>query len=260
MLRARLLGTRLVAAARVHNGTALGKAVGLGAAVAAAGGAGVALCRSAGDSSVELADDMSGALLFRGSLLSLPRLYGEVAVRLWRDVAAVVPIVWDYRQTIVESERLREGRPPSAELEVEVTRLWQETHQRSADRLLRLCRENRGIYIKFGQHVAQLEYLLPAEFVKTMGATLRDAPVTPIEQVREVFQEEFGVALDDVFEHFEPAPIASASLAQVRARARRAAPPALDRARAPRRCTAPRSRVVGAWRSRCSTRDCARAA
>lgn len=34
-------------------------------------------------------------------------------------------------------------------------------HKRSADRILDLCRRNGGVFIKVGQHVASLQYLLP---------------------------------------------------------------------------------------------------
>lgn len=42
------------------------------------------------------------------------------------------------------------GSPDDKELALEAC------HQRSADRLVELCFKNRGVYIKIGQHVAQL--------------------------------------------------------------------------------------------------------
>jgi predicted unusual protein kinase regulating ubiquinone biosynthesis (AarF/ABC1/UbiB family) len=32
---------------------------------------------------------------------------------------------------------------------------------RSADRLLRLFQQNKGIYVKAGQHISSLDYILP---------------------------------------------------------------------------------------------------
>ena len=36
-------------------------------------------------------------------------------------------------------------------------------HQRTADLLYNMCCENRGTYIKVGQHVGAMEYLLPPQ-------------------------------------------------------------------------------------------------
>merc|ERR1712127_979560 len=38
-------------------------------------------------------------------------------------------------------------------------------HMAAARKLLRLCRENGGVYIKIGQHLANLDYLIPAEYI-----------------------------------------------------------------------------------------------
>jgi aarF domain-containing kinase len=57
-------------------------------------------------------------------------------------------------------------------------------HQRGADRLLQLCFKNGGIYTKLGQHVGQLDHLLPEEYVVTMRNNLLNrCPVTPYEDV-----------------------------------------------------------------------------
>jgi aarF domain-containing kinase len=59
-----------------------------------------------------------------------------------------------------------------------------ECHQRGADRLLQLCFKNGGIYTKLGQHVGQLDHLLPEEYVVTMRNNLLNrCPVTPYEDV-----------------------------------------------------------------------------
>ena len=100
---------------------------------------------------------------------------------------------------------------PAAEMSARL----KEVHLRSATRLRDLARTNGGVYIKFGQHVAQMQFLLPDEYVAAMQPMLNQAPTSTWEEVQNVFREEFGCAPSDMFETFDPVPIASASLAQV---------------------------------------------
>ena len=88
-------------------------------------------------------------------------------------------------------------------------------HQHAATRLLHLCRRNGGVYIKIGQHLANLDYLLPNEYITTLSSLFDDTPQTSYDDVAAVIQEELGVAPNELFDHFDPQPMASASLAQV---------------------------------------------
>jgi aarF domain-containing kinase len=88
-------------------------------------------------------------------------------------------------------------------------------HRRAASRLLQLCRENGGVYIKVGQHLAQLDYLIPEEYTEVLSSLFDDTPQTDYEDVRQVVREELGKYPEDLFDNFEHSPIASASLAQV---------------------------------------------
>ena len=66
-------------------------------------------------------------------------------------------------------------------------------HQRSALRLRRMCSVNCGLFIKVGQHIGSLEYLLPSEYVNTFKVFHSSAPATPLYRLKQVIQEEFGV-------------------------------------------------------------------
>lgn len=63
-------------------------------------------------------------------------------------------------------------------------------HKRCAEKLLDLCCTNRGVYIKVGQHIAALEYLLPTEYVQTMRVLHSHAPTNKIEDVYKVIRED----------------------------------------------------------------------
>eukprot|EP00983_Pelagomonas_calceolata_P008771 285892-Pelagomonas_calceolata.AAC.1 len=43
-------------------------------------------------------------------------------------------------------------------------------HERGAERLLQLCFANGGVYTKLGQHIGQLDHLLPGEHVLAVKA------------------------------------------------------------------------------------------
>lgn len=88
-------------------------------------------------------------------------------------------------------------------------------HRRSALRLQQLCESNGGVYIKLGQHISQLDYLIPKEVIEVLRKLLKDTPRSPYSSVRNVIKEELGCYPEEMWEKFEEEPIASASLAQV---------------------------------------------
>jgi hypothetical protein len=88
-------------------------------------------------------------------------------------------------------------------------------HRRAAQRLLELCHTNGGAYIKVGQHLANLDYLIPPEYIQVLSTLLDEAPQSSEHNVRAVIQEDLGGTVEELFDHWNPIPIASASLAQV---------------------------------------------
>ncbi|MQL92304.1 hypothetical protein Taro_024918 [Colocasia esculenta] len=144
----------------------------LAAAVALAGGGAVA-------AGVVTSEDPAATL----------KICGIVPIRLARDSLTAASIVADYKYSLWGLE----------ERSVEYARAKHEVHTRGANILQELCFRNGGIYIKLGQHMAQLEYVLPMEYVQTMRASmLKRCPVSSYDQVCEVFRKELGKSPEEV--------------------------------------------------------------
>ncbi|KAG4920235.1 hypothetical protein JHK86_049048 [Glycine max] len=157
------------------------------------------------------------------------KLFATVPHRLFRGAATAANIAFgtvDLTQLplfsnradsdyvlLVDYEYSLRGFPEGSS---ERERIKHEVHLRSAQKLQDLCFKNGGVYIKLGQHLGQLEYLVPEEYVQTMRESmLNRCPVSSYEQVCNVFKKELGDTPDKIFSEFDPVPIASASLAQV---------------------------------------------
>uniref|UniRef100_A0A0G4GM50 ABC1 atypical kinase-like domain-containing protein n=1 Tax=Chromera velia CCMP2878 TaxID=1169474 RepID=A0A0G4GM50_9ALVE len=94
--------------------------------------------------------------------------------------------------------------------------LWGGCHERAAQILLDVAMRNRGVFIKVGQHMASMDYILPDAYVDTMRVLQSNAPLSDIRDVEAVICQELGIRdVEEAFEDFEPKPLGAASLAQV---------------------------------------------
>nr|CAG4643125.1 EOG090X047B [Ilyocryptus agilis] len=128
-------------------------------------------------------------------------------VRFGRAAFTVGKIVADYNKSLYSK-----NVNVSSE---EYQKLASEVHQRSANQLLELCEQNGGAFIKVGQHLGALDYLIPFEYVKTMRVLHNHAPRSNYEDILNVMREDLKCELSEVFEVIEEEPIGTASLAQV---------------------------------------------
>nr|XP_057933953.1 aarF domain-containing protein kinase 1 isoform X1 [Doryrhamphus excisus] len=93
--------------------------------------------------------------------------------------------------------------------------LKSKVHRRSAERLRDLCCANRGTFIKVGQHLGALDYLLPEEYTTTLKVLHSQAPQSSKEEIQQVIREDLGKELSELFVFFDEKPQGAASLAQV---------------------------------------------
>ncbi len=77
----------------------------------------------------------------------------------------------------------------------------------------------RGLATKVGQMASYVDGVLPTEqrdtYGQAMSALFRAAPASPPEAIRSLIHRDLGRPVEELFAHFEPTPIASASIGQV---------------------------------------------
>ncbi|XP_027630977.1 uncharacterized aarF domain-containing protein kinase 1 isoform X2 [Tupaia chinensis] len=144
----------------------------------------------------------SGVYLYSNKYLD-PNDFG--AVRVGRAVATTAVISYDYLTSL-------RSVPYGSE---EYLQLRSKVHLRSARRLCELCCANRGTFIKVGQHLGALDYLLPEEYTSTLKVLHSQAPQSSMQEVRQVIREDLGKEIQDLFVSFDDTPLGAASLAQV---------------------------------------------
>lgn len=103
-------------------------------------------------------------------------------VRLSRAAITVYNIGWAYKSKLY----YKEWDKSSQEYKDEKSK----THKLAAQKLLDLICVNKGVYIKVGQHIGSLDYLLPPEYVTTMKILHSNAPKNPVEDLYKVIRQD----------------------------------------------------------------------
>ncbi|CDO96398.1 unnamed protein product [Kluyveromyces dobzhanskii CBS 2104] len=91
----------------------------------------------------------------------------------------------------------------------------QRCHKRCANITLKALERNGGVFIKLGQHLGAMTYLLPSEWTDTMTPLQDKCPQSTMLAIDRMFQQDLKCSLDEMFSEFDPTPIGVASLAQV---------------------------------------------
>ncbi|RYP90695.1 hypothetical protein DL770_003160 [Monosporascus sp. CRB-9-2] len=134
--------------------------------------------------------------------------YGyEAAERTGRVAAALGICINDYRTSLNQRDKTED--------EEERDRILKSCHRRCAERTLRVLERNGGIFIKLGQHLSAMTYLLPYEWTSTFVPLQDRCPVSSYASIAQMFRDDTGEDLKDYFSEFAEEPIGAASLAQV---------------------------------------------
>ncbi|OAP60848.1 hypothetical protein AYL99_05850 [Fonsecaea erecta] len=127
------------------------------------------------------------------------------AERTGRVVTTLAVCINDYRVTLNEQHDDPE----------EHNRSLKACHKRCADRTLKAMEANGSIFIKLGQHISSMGYLLPTEYTETFVPLQDKCPVSSYESIEEMYLKDTGHRIEDHFDDFTKDPIGAASLAQV---------------------------------------------
>eukprot|EP00466_Bigelowiella_natans_P001748 jgi/Bigna1/140351/aug1.55_g15059 len=127
----------------------------------------------------------------------------DAAVRVGRCGVTVVKMTssYTYHRWGIDGEAKREAT--------------NKAHKINAERLREMLFQNKGIYIKVGQYLGTLDYMIPTTYVETMRGCFDDAPSSSWEEVEETIKNEMKRPISGIFKYIDKKPIASASLAQV---------------------------------------------
>ncbi|KAH3681350.1 hypothetical protein WICPIJ_007703 [Wickerhamomyces pijperi] len=90
-----------------------------------------------------------------------------------------------------------------------------ELHERNATRLMNVLKSNKGLYIKFGQNLANQSAIFPKAFQEKFSELYDSATEDPYDKIQKTLSEELGPDYEMYFNHIDPVPIASASIGQV---------------------------------------------
>nr|CAG4718713.1 unnamed protein product [Naegleria fowleri] len=117
------------------------------------------------------------------------------------------------------SRNKRSDHENSSEEELQVLRDYVTTRRqanaKAAEILLDLCLHNGGAYVKAGQYIASLNYIMPKEITDILSVLQDKCQQHDFSVTEKILLEDLDRDYREIFSSFDTTPIASASIAQV---------------------------------------------
>ncbi|HEY4670141.1 MAG TPA: ABC1 kinase family protein [Tepidiformaceae bacterium] len=139
-------------------------------------------------------------------------LTGARPLPLPRRLARFFTVGWNFLAVYLSYKRIQRNKKLTKE---ERDRRYSEQHYRNAERIYRLAIRMEGLLIKTCQFISSRADVAPTEYVTVLSQLQDKVPARPFEQVEAQIRRELGAGPDDIFDRFNPEPLAAASLAQV---------------------------------------------
>ncbi|KAF3091082.1 hypothetical protein TWF102_008956 [Orbilia oligospora] len=80
-------------------------------------------------------------------------------------------------------------------------------HKRCSQRALNVMEKNGSIFIKLGQHLSSMTYLLPIEWTSTFIPLQDKCPRSSVEDIDRMIQKDIGCTISELFSEFDEEPI-----------------------------------------------------
>ena len=125
--------------------------------------------------------------------------------------ATVLPAVMEYQKV----NKWKEEQPKDdAAAQETAKRQTEELHKKHAPRILELCLNLRGVYLKIGQ-VFSILPAIPKTYRKELRVLQDGVPPRPAAEIEQIIADALGAPVAALFASFEPEPVGSASVGQV---------------------------------------------
>ncbi|KAJ7524682.1 hypothetical protein O6H91_17G016100 [Diphasiastrum complanatum] len=121
---------------------------------------------------------------------------------------------WARSSAIYASYKVCQLRVKFVKDKQEQDRIWEEQHEKAADKLYEMCSGLGGFFLKTAQLLAKPD-LAPMAWVKKLVVLCDDAPQTSYAMVQTVLEAQLGKPMHEIFDRFDEKPLGSASVAQV---------------------------------------------